>query len=401
MSVSGGLSRTGLDRMEEVLGRAVTRGEVPGLVALVHRRGETHVCTLGTTETGGDTPMSRDTIFRIASLTKAVTAVAALMLIEECRLRLDDPVDDLLPELAGRRVLRRLDGPLDDTVPAERPITVRDLMTFRMGLGAIFAPPGSLPIQRALAEAGVDRGPEGPSVDPDEWMKRLGRLPLARQPGETWMYHTPADVLGVLVARASGRPFAEFLGERVFEPLGMDDTGFHLPAGSLGRLAASYAPHPETGALVRRAEAREGAWDRPPAFPSGGGGPGLLSTVDDYLTFCRMLANRGRYDGGRLLSRPAAELMTTDHLTPAQKAGNEIFLGSGGWGFGLAVEGGREDLASRPGRFGWTGGLGTTAYIDPSEELIGVLFTQTAMTSPHPPEVFQDFWTTAYAAIDD
>ncbi|GAA4514895.1 serine hydrolase [Actinoallomurus oryzae] len=402
MGVSPGLSRTGLDRMREVLGRAVERAEVPGLVALVHRRGETHVIALGTTELGGDTPMGRDTIFRIASLTKPVVAVAGLILIEECRLRLDDPVDDLLPELADRRVLRRVDGPLDDTVPAERPITVRDLMTFRLGLGAIFAPPGTYPIQRALAETGVDSGPEGPSVDPDEWIKRLGTLPLAHQPGTTWMYHTSADVLGVLIARAAGRPLGEFLRERVFAPLGMDDTGYHLPAGKLGRLAASYTTDPRTGALVRRSDPRDDAWDRPPAFPSGGGGPGLLSTVDDYLAFCRMLLNKGRHDGGtRILSRPAVELMTTDHLTPEQKAGSEVFLGSGGWGFGIAVDGGRDDLATRPGRFGWTGGLGTTACADPSEDLVGVLFTQAAMTSPRPPRVFQDFWTSAYAAIDD
>jgi CubicO group peptidase (beta-lactamase class C family) len=401
MSDSGGLSRTGLDRMRAVLGRAVERGEVPGLVALVHRRGRTHVVALGTTETGGDTPMRRDTIFRIASLTKLVTAVAAMVLIEECRLRLDDPVDDLLPELAGRRVLRRIGGPLEDTVPAERPVTVRDLLTFRLGIGAIFAPPGTYPIQRALTETGVDRGPDGPAIGPDEWIERLGALPLVHQPGTAWMYHTAADVLGVLIARAAGRPYEEFLRERVLAPLGMDDTGYHLPAAKLGRMAVSYATDPETGALVRRTDARDGAWDRPPAFPSGGGGPSLLSTADDYLALCRMLLGRGRYDGGRLLSRPAVGLMTTDHLTPEQKAGNEIFLGSGGWGFGVAVDGGRDQLATRPGRFGWTGGLGTTAYTDPAEDLVGVLMTQGAMTSPRHPRVFQDFWTSAYAAIDD
>jgi CubicO group peptidase (beta-lactamase class C family) len=402
MSVAaGGLSRTGLGRMREVLARAVERGEVPGLVALVHRRGHTHVVALGTTEAGGDTPMSRDTLFRIASLTKPVTAVAALILVEECRLRLDDPVDDLLPELADRRVLRRVDGPLDDTVPAGRAVTVRDLLTFRLGIGAIFAPPGTYPIQRALAETGVDRGPDGPPHGPDEWIRRLGALPLVHRPGTAWMYHTSADVLGVLVARAAGRPYEEFLRERVLAPLGMDDTGYHLPAGKLGRLAASYTTDPATGALVRRADPRDGAWDRPPAFPSGAGGPGLLSTADDYLAFYRMLLDTGRYDGGRILSRPAVELMTTDHLTPEQKAGNTVFLGSGGWGFGLAVDRGRDDLATRPGRFGWTGGLGTTAYTDPAEGLVGVLMTQGAMTSPRPPRVFQDFWTTAYAAIDD
>ena len=396
-----GLSPKGLDRIRAVMTGAVERGEVPGLVALVHRRGEPHVITVGTTAVDGDVPVRRDTIFRIASLTKPITATAAMILIEECRLRLDDPVDDLLPELADRRVLRSVDGPLDDTVPAERPVTVRDLLTFRLGLGAIFAPPGTYPIQRALAETGVDGGPDGPPHAPDEWIKRLGALPLVYQPGAAWMYHTSADVLGVLVARAAGRPLEEFLRERVLEPLRIRDTGFHLAAGKLDRMAVSYRTDPQTGAMVRRDDPRDGAWDRPPVFPSGGGGPGLITTADDYLAFCRMLLNKGRYDGGRILSRPAVELMTTDHLTPAQKAGNEIFLGSGGWGFGVGVDSRRDDLATRPGRFGWTGGLGTTAYTDPAEDLVGVLLTQRAMSSPQHPRVFRDFWTTAYAAIDD
>jgi CubicO group peptidase (beta-lactamase class C family) len=397
----GGLSPRGLERMRAVMAGAVERGEVPGLVALVHRRGETHVVTAGTTAVDGDVSVRRDTIFRIASLTKPITAVAAMILVEECLLRLDDPVDHLLPELADRRVLRSVDGPLDDTVPAEQPVTVRDLLTFRLGLGTIFAPPGTYPIQRALAETGIDRGPDGPPYAPDEWIKRLGALPLAHQPGAAWMYHTSADVLGVLIARAVGRPLDAFLRERIFEPLGMADTGFHLAAEKLDRMAVSYRSDPATGAIVRRDDPRDGAWDRPPVFPSGAGGPGLITTADDYLAFCRMLLNRGRYDGGRILSRPAVELMTTDHLTPAQKAGNEIFLGSGGWGFGVAVDSRRDDLATRPGRFGWSGGLGTTAYTDPAEELIGVLLTQRAMSSPRQPRVFQDFWTTAYAAIDD
>jgi CubicO group peptidase (beta-lactamase class C family) len=397
----GGLSQARLDRMREVMAWAVERGDVPGLVALVHRRGETHVAAFGTMVAGGDTPMRRDTIFRIASMTKAITAAAAMILVEECRLRLDDPVDELLPELADRRVLRRIDAPLDDTVPAERSITMRDVLTFRLGIGAVMAPPGSYPIQRAMDEAGIDRGPDGPACGPDEWIKRLGALPLVHQPGAAWMYHTGADVLGVLIARAAGRPFEEFLRERIFEPLGMKDTGFHLPAEKLDRMPVSYATDPQTGALVRRADPRDGVWDRPPAFPSGGGGPSLLSTADDYLAFCRMMLNKGRYDGGRILSRPAVELMTTDHLTPAQKAGNEVFFGSGGWGFGVAVDSRRDDLATRPGRFGWNGGLGTSAYTDPAEDMVGVLLTQRAMTSPQSPRVFQDFWTSAYAAIED
>jgi CubicO group peptidase (beta-lactamase class C family) len=396
-----GLSPARLDRMDAVLTRTVERGDVPGLVALVHRRGETYVIARGTLADGGDVPVRRDSIFRIASLTKPIVAAAAMLLIEECVLRLDDPVDDLLPELADGRVLRGIDAPIEDTVPATRSITVRDLLTFRLGIGSIFSPGEPYPIQRALGETGVDCGPTGPQIGPDEWMKRLGALPLAHQPGATWMYNTGSDVLAVLIARASGRPFDEFLRERIFEPLGMKDTGHHLPAEKLDRLAVSYTTDMETGAMVRRTDPRDDAWDRPPAFPSGAGAPGLLSTADDYLAFFRMLLNKGRYDGGRLLSRPAVELMTTDHLTPEQKAGNEVFLGAGGWGFGVAVEARKDDLASAPGRFGWAGGLGTTAVADPAEELVGVLLTQRAMTSPMSPRVFQDFWTTAYAAIDD
>ncbi|MEV0229427.1 serine hydrolase domain-containing protein [Nonomuraea sp. NPDC050786] len=400
--MSGGLSQAGLRRMRKVLDGAVTRGEAPGLVALVHRHGETYVTEHGTTEVGGNAPMRRDTLFRLASMGKPITAVAAMILVEECRLRLDDPVDDLIPELAGRRVLRRIDGPVDDTVPAERSITLRDLLTSRLGLGAIIAPPGSYPIQRAIEEAGLGVGVDGPTVEPDEWIKRLATLPLVHQPGAVWMYHTSMDVLGVLIARAAGQPLDEFLRERVFEPLGMRDTGFHLPAAKLGRLAGSYVADPATGKLVRRNGPREGAWDRPPAFPSGGGAPGLLSTADDYLAFCRMLLAKGRYDGGRLLSRASVELMTTDHLRPEHKAGSEIFFASGGgWGFGVGIENRREDLAGKPGRFGWSGGLGTTMAVDPTEDVVGILLTQRALGAPRPPTAFLDFWTTAYAALDD
>ncbi|MBO2456630.1 serine hydrolase domain-containing protein [Actinomadura violacea] len=401
MSDNGGLSPAGLDRMRRVMTGFVDRGELPGLVALVHRRGHTHVVEAGAIELGGDVPVRRDTIFRIASLTKAVTAAAAMILVEECRLRLDDPLHGLLPELADRRVLRSPGGPLDDTVPAERPITLRDALTFTLGYGVSFVPDGMPPITRAMLDTGVDNGPDGPSCGPDEWLKRLGALPLAHQPGAGWLYNTGADVAGVLIARAAGRPFEEFLRERIFEPLGMRDTGFTVPSAATGRLAVPYTTDPETGALVRRPDPRDGAYDRPPVFPAGSGGPGLLSTVDDYRAFLRMLLDGGRYPGGRLLSRPSVELMTTDRLTPQQKAGSEMFLGSGGWGFGLAVDGRRDDLFVRPGRFGWTGGLGTSAYADPGEDMIGILFAQRAMTSPEPPHHFEDFWTTAYAAIDD
>lgn len=397
---TGGFSAARLDRMRAIMGGYVERGEVPGLVTLVSRRGEVHVDVIGTMAAGGSEPMRRDTIFRIDSLTKPITAAAAMILVEECRLRLDDPVDPWLPELADRRVLRRIDGPLDDTVPARRAISLRDLLTLRLGFGAVMAPPDEYPIQTAMSEAGLAPGPDLPSLPPDEWMRRLGALPLLHQPGETWMYHTGSDILGVLIARVSGQPLEEFLRERIFEPLGMQDTGFHVPADKLDRLPTSYLVDPATDRLAVYDNPRDSRWSRPPVFPAGGSG--LVSTVDDYLAFFQMLLNKGRFGRERILSRAAVELMTTNHLTPEQQAGAQVLLGEGlGWGFGLAVGTERRDLALRPGRFGWDGGYGTSAYADPSEDLIGILMTQRMLASPTSLGVLQDFWTSVYQAIDD
>lgn len=396
--MGSGLSAAGLARMRGVLEASVERGEVPGLVAVVHRRDQTHAVTAGSMGFGG-APMHRDAIFRIASLTELVTAVAALTLVEECRIRLDDPVDDLLPELAGMRVLREPDGPVDDTVPARRSITVRDLLTFRLGTGVVMAPS---PIQRAIADAGLGASPDGPKdIDADEWIKRLGALPLVHQPGASWMYNTGADVLGVLLARVTGQNLDDLYRERIFAPLGMTGTGFRVPTADLARMPVSYEPDRATGELSVRQDPYV-PWDRLPAFLSGAGGRGLATTADDYLAFCRMMLARGRHPGGRILSRPAVTLMTTDQLTPEQKAGNEIFFGAGnGWGFGMSVTTVRDTIDASPGRFGWTGGLGTVALADPAEDLVTLLFTQVAMGSPRHPKVFQDFQTAAYAAIDD
>jgi CubicO group peptidase (beta-lactamase class C family) len=245
----------------------VARREIPGIVAAVSRRGRLDVRVLGTKALGGNDPMRRDTIFRVASMTKPITAAAAMILVQESALRLDEPVDRLLPELAHRRVLRRLDGPLDDTVDAKRAITVRDLLTFRMGMGIVFAPPGTVPIQKAMDELRLGQGMPSPSAvpPPDEWIRRLGTLPLMHQPGEKWMYNTGSDVLAVLVARASGKPFETFLRERIFEPLGMRDTAFSVPPSAIDRLATSYIVHPTTGELQLYDEPRGGQWSRGPA----------------------------------------------------------------------------------------------------------------------------------------
>ncbi|MEV7021590.1 serine hydrolase domain-containing protein [Kitasatospora sp. NPDC093558] len=394
----GGLSKERLERLHRVLAGHVERGGVPGLVAVVARDGDEHVEVLGGHTTAGGPPMRRDTIFRIASMTKPVTAVSALTLVEECVLRLDDPLDDLLPELAGRRVLRRPDATLDDTVPAVRPISLRDLLTFRLGYGLTMIPP-TAPIAAAMAERGVNvLPPRADYPDPDEFLRRLGELPLLHQPGAGWHYHTGSVVLGILLARACGKPLGDVLRERVLGPLGMRDTGFTVPAGQLHRLPVEYWNDPARGILVYDDPA-DSAWARPAALDDGGAD--LVSTVDDYLAFARMLLDGGSHDGVRILSRPTVELMTTNQLTPAQLAASAPLLGRDaltGWGFGLSVTTTRDGLPA-PGRYGWDGGLGTTWFNDPVERLTGILLTQRMFDSATPPAVVRDFEVLAYQAV--
>ena len=268
----------------------------------------------------------------------------------------------------------------------------------------MMALPDAYPILRAANDLQIGMGPPNPSSmpAPDEWLRRLGTLPLMHHPGEKWMYNTGADVLGVLIARASGQPLEAFLRERIFEPLGMRDTSFSVPADKIERLAASYWLNPATRELSLFDAAEGGQWSRPPAFPSGAAG--LVSTVDDYLAFGQMMLNNGKHGSLRVLSRPSVELMTTDHLPPEQKAVSGLVSGyfdSHGWGFGLSIVTRREDLAATPGSFGWDGGLGTSWITDPREEMVILLMTQTAWTSPTPPNICLDFWTLAYQAIED
>jgi CubicO group peptidase (beta-lactamase class C family) len=271
-----------------------------------------------------------------------------------------------------------------------------------MGFGSVMAMPDTYPIQRLIREYRIGGdGPPVPSQAPatDEWLRRLGSLPWLAQPGERWMYHVSLDVLGVLVARVAGRSLGTFMRERIFEPLGMKDTAFHVPPEKIDRLPACYVFNHQTNALDVYDGAEDSAWRPEPPFESGGGG--LVSTVDDYFAFSRMLLNRGRHGREQLLSRASVELMTSDQLTPEQRAGSELFLGAaGGWGFGVAVDTRREEIFQTPGRYGWTGGLGTAAYNDPAEGMIGILLTQRLMDSPAPPKVFTDFWTLAYAAME-
>jgi CubicO group peptidase (beta-lactamase class C family) len=378
----------------------VEKDSVGGVAWLAGRGDDVEVGVAGRLTRGEPAPVRRDGIFRIASMTKPILAVGALLLIEECRLRLEDPVDTLLPELAGRQVLVNGRGPVDgETVPAERPITVHDVLTFRLGLGMDFAAPWPQPLMEAMGKLGLGSGPPEPQVPPppDEWILRLATLPLLYQPGERWLYNTGSDVLGVLVARAAGQPLEAFLSQRVFEPLGMVDTAFSTD--QVDRLGTCYATDPRSGER-NVYDPPAGQWSTPPAFPSGGGG--LLSTLDDMHAFGRMLLAGGRLpDGSQLLAPASVRAMTIDQLGVDRGAAGPSPDGSQGWGFGLAVQVRRTGLGPTVGGYGWAGGLGTSWGNDPGNDLVGVVLTTDMFVSAFPPPaVIQDFWTCVYAAID-
>jgi CubicO group peptidase (beta-lactamase class C family) len=398
----GGFSLGRLRSMHEAMQRHVATGKLPGLVALVSHRGRTHADAIGTFAFDSSVPMRRDTIFRLASMTKPVTAVAAMILVEECKLRLDDPVDDWLPELKDRKVLRTIDSPLDDTVPANRPITLRDLLTFRSGYGEVAFISPTCPLQHAMIEARLPLSTWPYTGTPDEFMQALGRLPLAFQPGERWQYHMSAEILGVLIARAAGRSLGTFMRERIFDPLGMADTGFFVPEEKLDRLPACYGIDFPRSTLVVLDDARGGYASRPPAFEGGGGG--LVSTVDDMLALGQMMLNYGAAGRECILSPPAIELMTTDQITLEQKATSPFFSSywdQHSWGLGLGLITGRADLAGVPGRFGWDGAFGTSWWVDPKEALIGIFMTQRRPDVLGISAATLDFWTSAYQLIDD
>ena len=317
--------------LQELLDDAVAGGAAPGAAALV-----AHAYAFEAASAG---ELDQDSIVRVASITKPITAAAVMILVDEGRLALDDPISRWLPELASPRVVRTPASAIDDTVPAERPVTVEDLLTFRAGWG--FPSDFSLP---AAAELFRRLPVFGPNLTPDEWIATLAQLPMLAQPGEAWLYNTCSDIQGVLVARVSGVPLPELCAVRFFEPLGMDDTAFSVPTRKLDRLPPY---HRFDGMPVD-----ERLWTEPPIFPSGAGG--LVSTLADWHRFGRMLLD----GGGSVLSRNAVRLMTTDHLTAAQREASTLFLEGAGWGFGGAV--------GADGRYGWIGGTGTTAHVRPA-----------------------------------
>ena len=403
-----GFTDEGLAALDVAMAGHTASGAVPGLVALVARGGEVHVTTAGHKSFGDSAPIGRDAIFRIASLTKPIVGVAALLLLEDGAMALSDPVEKWLPELAGRQVLRAWDAQLSDTVPAKRAVTVEDVLSFRLGFGCIFTQE-TLPIVQA--EAALDLktlGPPWPPTrhSPDEWIAALGSLPLMDQPGERWRYTTGATVAGILIERVAGAPLAEVLSHRVFQPLGMTDTGFYVPAAKRQRFTSMYAPAEAAGAFGATADGTglalvdqpDGWYAAPPALPDGAAS--LVSTIDDLGAFAAMLAA----GGGGFLSAESVALMLQDRTTARDRAENPWFFGEYlGWGLMMSVPAAGVDPRAvpdgTPRGYGWEGGSGTAWRNDPVTGLTGILLTQRMMTSPEPPEVARDFWSRAHAAI--
>tara|TARA_B110001454_G_scaffold213088_1_gene230729 strand:+ start:1678 stop:2886 length:1209 start_codon:yes stop_codon:yes gene_type:complete len=362
-----------LSAIANQLSNFVDQGTLSGIVTLTWRAGEVVGSNaLGMADIGHGRPMTADTIFQIASMTKPITSVAAMMLVEEGALRLDDPIAQWVPELANPNVLRDPNGDIADCVQAHRHITIEDLLTHRSGLGYSFFTGG--PISKAYAELG---NPLWNAGDPDIWLAGLGGLPLVYQPGERMFYGVSTDVLGFLIARVEGKPFRQVLQDRIFGPLGMTDTDFWFPADKRERIATLYQFDETTDHLVARPSL---APDEPPSFCSGGAG--LFSTANDYLLFARMLLNKGKLDGVRILREETVDQMLINRLTPEQRA--IPFISNPTWegmGFGLGL--GIVDIpeknllgCGRTGSFTWPGAYGTWWQADPVEDLIMIYMIQ-------------------------
>jgi CubicO group peptidase (beta-lactamase class C family) len=378
-----------VSEVRTVLQGYVDRGSIPGAVALLARGDEVQVHPMGSMRTGHDgPPMQPDTIFRIASITKPITAAAAMLLVDYGSIVLDDPVTGWLPEIARPMVVRTPASPVDDVVPARREITLRDLLTSRPGWG--FPSDFTLPAIQALFAVQKDGRAPHLFQPPHEWLEALARIPMIAQPGEAWLYDTSFCILGILVARVAGQPLHEFLAERLFEPLGMADTGFAVPTGKLDRLASYYVPD-ETGTL--QPGDGQDVWTGLPAFESGSGG--LLGTAGDWLRFARILLADGVVDGRQILSRESVRQLLTNQVPDAQREPARLFLDGQGWGFGGSVDVAPERPWQVPGRYGWTGGTGTSAHLIPATGTVNILLTQVGVTSPDPTPQLLDFWRAA------
>jgi CubicO group peptidase (beta-lactamase class C family) len=381
-----GLSTPGLNRLSRVLRAEVERGRVPGVVALVARRGRiSYFESFGRRDPAGAAPMAADSIFRIYSMTKPIVSVAAMMLLEEGRFLLSDPVAKYLPELGERKVAVEHGGQIE-LVPALRPITIQDLLRHTSGLTYEFR--GTGPVHKMYMSAQIYSRNQTNA----EQVAALGKLPLINQPGSRWEYSRSTDVVGRLIEVWSGLKLGEYLERHILAPLGMIDTAFHVPQKDLERLAEAFAKDPETGGSVQLVNVRDA-----PKFESGGGG--LVSTAGDYARFLQMLLNRGTFNGVRFLSRKTVELMTADHLGTITGAPDLLLPGYGfGLGFAVRLQPGISHVPGTVGQYFWGGLAGTTFWVDPAEELFAIMLIQAPGQRDYYRTLFRDL---VYAAFAD
>jgi CubicO group peptidase (beta-lactamase class C family) len=381
-----GLSTAGLARLGRVMNDEVGRGRVPGAVALIARRGQlAYFESFGKRDPASAAPMQLYTIFRIYSMTKPIVSVATMMLLEEGRFLLSDPVAKYLPELGGLKVAV-IRGAEIDQVDAERQITIQDLLRHTSGLTYEFR--GSGPVHKMYMAARIYSRDQSNA----DQVAALAGLPLLNQPGTKWEYSRSTDVLGRLIEVLSGVSLGDFLQQRILKPLGMLDTAFYVAPASLGRLAEGFAKDPDTGSGVQLLNVKDA-----PKFESGGGG--LVSTAADYARFLQMLLNRGRLDGVRYLSRKTLELMTADHLGPITGAPDLLLPGYGfGLGFAVRLQPGISHVPGSVGQYFWGGLAGTTFWVDPAEDLFAIMMIQAPGQRDYFRTLFRDL---VYAAFDD
>ena len=379
------LNAGGLQRLRSVLQSHVDRGRIPGAIAVVALGGHVECFeTVGSLDPQAGTPMAADAIFRIYSMTKPIVSLAALMLAEDGRLQLTDPVAAFLPEFGAQQVAVE-EGAGVRLVPACRPATVHDLLRHTAGLTYEFLADSA--VQRQYRDARLaDRSRRNA-----DFCKVLAALPLAHHPGACWEYSRATDVLGTVLEVVTGQSLATLLRERLFEPLGMKDTAFAVPQGQWHRIAQPLERDPDTGEAVTLLDVR-----KVPAFESGGGG--LVSTAGDYVRFLRLLRNQGRFEGARLVSRKTVEWMTADHLgrIPVR---HDLLPPGHGFGLGVAVRT-AAGLAAQPGSVGqyfWSGIGGTYFLVDPAEDLFALLLLQAPNQRIHYRNLFRHL---VYAAVD-
>jgi CubicO group peptidase (beta-lactamase class C family) len=411
---SAGMSQAALDRLEDHLKqRYIEADRFPGTHLLIYRRGNVvHSTVQGFADVERKVPVKDDTIYRIYSMTKPITSVAFMMLVEEGRVALDEPVHKYIPEWKNLGVFQAGTAPPFMTRPASRPMLIVDLLRHTSGLTYGF-------MQRSNVDAAYREKQIGDVIKAgtlDSMIEDLANIPLEFSPGEAWNYSVATDVLGYLVGKISGIPFEQFLKQRIFGPLGMNDTDFFVPAEKAHRFAACYSADPQGGITFHATERKGGltlqddpatsSFLSPPALISGGGG--LCSTTADYLTFCRALLNGGELGGVRLIGPKTLKLMTSNHLPGgadlpalsrslfAEAAYNGIGFGLG---FAVTMNPAQTLIAGSPGEYNWGGAATTSFWIDPAEELITIFMTQVLPSSAYP--LRRELRTMVYAAITD